>query len=175
MASLRNSCKPKREVKNLESPNTANTRHQEDSTRAPPEMSSTPPTTSTSTPAPDMIQTMVAAFRIALVTAKLVRPPVPNQKLNSLHRESLFRGNRSICRKNNVAATYSSLTKNKELNYNTARIMGIRKTRTTAYHPQENGLVERMNRTLKSLLQAFVDQNNLREWDRSLSQCLMAY
>nr|CAH8819193.1 unnamed protein product [Trichobilharzia regenti]CAH8839217.1 unnamed protein product [Trichobilharzia regenti]CAH8864710.1 unnamed protein product [Trichobilharzia regenti] len=55
------------------------------------------------------------------------------------------------------------------------RIMGIRKTRTTAYHPQGNGLVERTNRTLKSLLQAFVDQNNPREWDRSLSQCLMAY
>nr|CAH8870258.1 unnamed protein product [Trichobilharzia regenti] len=55
------------------------------------------------------------------------------------------------------------------------RIMGIRKTRTTAYHPQGNGLVERTNRTLKALLQAFVDQNNPREWDRSLSQCLMAY
>nr|CAH8873028.1 unnamed protein product [Trichobilharzia regenti] len=37
------------------------------------------------------------------------------------------------------------------------RIMGIRKTRTTAYHPQGNGLVERTNRTIKSLLQAFVN------------------
>ncbi|VDQ17167.1 unnamed protein product [Trichobilharzia regenti] len=32
-------------------------------------MSSTSPTTSTSTPAPDMIQAMVAAFRIALMSS----------------------------------------------------------------------------------------------------------
>ncbi|KAA3678006.1 uncharacterized protein DEA37_0008956 [Paragonimus westermani] len=55
------------------------------------------------------------------------------------------------------------------------RILGIRKTRTTAYHPQGNGAVERVNRTLKSLLKAFVSSENTRSWDEAVSQCLLAY
>nr|CAH8869132.1 unnamed protein product [Trichobilharzia regenti] len=61
-------------MNNLESPDNANTRDQEGSFRAPPEMSSTPPTISTSTPAPDMIQAMVSAFRIALMTNFTLAP-----------------------------------------------------------------------------------------------------
>ncbi|CAH8627089.1 unnamed protein product [Dicrocoelium dendriticum] len=54
------------------------------------------------------------------------------------------------------------------------RVLGIDKTRTTAYHPQGNGQVERTNRSLKLLLKAFVDQN-ISEWDTMLSKCLLAY
>ncbi|CAH8654098.1 unnamed protein product [Dicrocoelium dendriticum] len=54
------------------------------------------------------------------------------------------------------------------------RVLGIDKTRTTAYHPQGNGQVERTNRSLKSLLKAFVDQN-IYEWDTLLPKCLLAY
>ena len=32
------------------------------------------------------------------------------------------------------------------------RLMGVTKLNTTAYHPQCDGLVERMNRTLKAML-----------------------
>ena len=54
-------------------------------------------------------------------------------------------------------------------------LLGIRKTRTTAYHPQGNGQVERTNRSLKSLLQAFTTEYDTREWDRALPRCLLAY
>ena len=53
--------------------------------------------------------------------------------------------------------------------------LGIKKSRTTAYHPQGNGVVERTNRTLKSLLQAFTNTENTRSWDLNLPQCLFAY
>lgn len=56
----------------------------------------------------------------------------------------------------------------------TCRVLGIDKTRTTAYHPQGNGQVERTNRSLKSLLRAFVDQN-IYDWDILLPKCLLAY
>ncbi|VDQ15649.1 unnamed protein product, partial [Trichobilharzia regenti] len=69
MASRPNSRKLKREVKDFESPANANACDSENGNRAPPAMLSTSPTTSTSTPAPDMIQAMVAAFRIALMTS----------------------------------------------------------------------------------------------------------
>lgn len=34
------------------------------------------------------------------------------------------------------------------------KILGVQRTRTTAYHPQSNGLVERWHRTLKAALMA---------------------
>nr|CAH8856717.1 unnamed protein product [Trichobilharzia regenti] len=78
MASLPNSRKQKREMKNSESPANASACDSENGNRAPPVMSSTSPTTSTSTPAPDMIQAMVAAFRIALMTSNTLSSPSNN-------------------------------------------------------------------------------------------------
>ncbi|VDQ01291.1 unnamed protein product [Trichobilharzia regenti] len=69
MVSQSKSRELKREVKDFEPPYNANTCDPEDCNRAPPVMSSTPPTTSTSTPAEDMIQAMIAAFRIELMTS----------------------------------------------------------------------------------------------------------
>ncbi len=51
--------------------------------------------------------------------------------------------------------------------------LGIEKTRTTPYHPAGNGIVERVNRSLKALLKAFV--GNSTEWDKCLPQCLLSY
>ncbi|TNN14506.1 Pro-Pol polyprotein, partial [Schistosoma japonicum] len=58
---------------------------------------------------------------------------------------------------------------------NVCSFFGIRKTRTTAYHPQGTGLVERMNRTLKMLLRSFVHQAPAANWDDLLPQCLLVY
>ncbi len=47
-------------------------------------------------------------------------------------------------------------------------ILGIKKTRTTPYHPQSDGLVERMNRTLKDILSTLVNERQ-DNWDRWLN------
>ena len=39
----------------------------------------------------------------------------------------------------------------------TMAAFGVKKTRTTAYHPQGDGMVERFNRTVLQLLRAYVD------------------
>ncbi|CAH8594109.1 unnamed protein product [Dicrocoelium dendriticum] len=55
------------------------------------------------------------------------------------------------------------------------QLLGIRKTLTTAYHPQGNGTVERVNRSLKALLKAFIDGHHVHDWDLALPHCLLAY
>lgn len=54
-------------------------------------------------------------------------------------------------------------------------ILNIQKTRTTSYHPEGNGLVERTNRTVKGILRAYLDESQSTEWDQHLPKCLLAY
>ncbi|XP_029928572.1 uncharacterized protein LOC115374014 [Myripristis murdjan] len=54
------------------------------------------------------------------------------------------------------------------------RMLGIKSIRTTPYHPQTDGLVERYNRTLKSMLKKFISSNG-KDWDRWLPYLLFAY
>ncbi|KAK7912922.1 hypothetical protein WMY93_013133 [Mugilogobius chulae] len=54
------------------------------------------------------------------------------------------------------------------------RQLGITGIRTTPYHPQTDGLVERFNQTLKRMLQRFVDDTG-KDWDRWLPFLLFAY
>ena len=42
--------------------------------------------------------------------------------------------------------------------------LGIHKTRTTALHPQSDGIVERYNRTVENQLATFV-QDHQKDWD----------
>lgn len=53
-------------------------------------------------------------------------------------------------------------------------LLDVHKMRTTPYHPECNGLTERFNRTLKTMLSCFVNehQNN---WDEYLDQLAFAY
>ncbi|XP_074657318.1 uncharacterized protein LOC141910524 [Tubulanus polymorphus] len=53
-------------------------------------------------------------------------------------------------------------------------ILGIDKTRTTAYHPMGNGQVENLNKTLKSTLTVAVNDKGT-NWDDHLPACLMAF
>ena len=48
------------------------------------------------------------------------------------------------------------------------------KTRTTAFRPQSDGLVECFNRTLEDILSKYVSQNQ-KDWDEQLPWELMAY
>ena len=54
------------------------------------------------------------------------------------------------------------------------RLLGMQKTRTTAYHPQSDGMVERFNRTLENQLARFVNDHHS-DWDQYLPYILMAY
>lgn len=53
-------------------------------------------------------------------------------------------------------------------------LLDIKGIRTTPYHPQTDGLVERYNQTLKSMLRKFVAANG-KDWDRWLPYLLFAY
>ncbi|CAC5404175.1 unnamed protein product [Mytilus coruscus] len=50
----------------------------------------------------------------------------------------------------------------------------IHKTRTTAFRPQSDGLVERLNRSLENIISKYVGKNQ-RDWDEQLPWALMAY
>ena len=54
------------------------------------------------------------------------------------------------------------------------KLLRINKTRTTAYHPQSDGLVERLNRTLLHMLAATVHEYP-GDWDKQLRVVCMAY
>lgn len=54
------------------------------------------------------------------------------------------------------------------------QLFGIEKKRTTAYHPQTDGLCERFNGVLKSLLRMRVN-NDKHDWDEQLPNALLAY
>ena len=53
-------------------------------------------------------------------------------------------------------------------------LLGIAKTRTTSYHLQSDGLVERYNRTLQGMLSLFIEENH-RDWDEYIAVLCMAY
>ena len=53
-------------------------------------------------------------------------------------------------------------------------LLNINKTRSTAYHPEGNGQVENLHKTLKSMLKARVDDDP-QGWDEQLDYCMMAF
>ena len=54
------------------------------------------------------------------------------------------------------------------------QMLGTTKTRTTPYHPKSDGMVERFNRTLETMLSAYASDNH-KDWDRQLPYVMMAY
>lgn len=53
------------------------------------------------------------------------------------------------------------------------QLLGITKTRTTPLHPQSDGMVERMNRTLESQLSKFIDEHQ-QDWDHYVPFLMLA-
>ena len=51
---------------------------------------------------------------------------------------------------------------------------GIEKTRTTPFHPQADGMVERFNKTVMNLVYAIVDKR-VSEWDEAIPHAVSAY
>ena len=56
----------------------------------------------------------------------------------------------------------------------TCMLLGIDKTRSTAYHPEGNGQVENLHWTMKSMLTASAEEQP-GSWDEQLDFCMMAY
>jgi hypothetical protein len=73
-----------------------------------------------------------------------------------------------------VIHTYQGVQFESILFQETCRLLQIEKTRTTPYHPQSDGMVERNNRTILTMLSAFVNENQ-NDWDEHLPYISMAY
>ena len=54
------------------------------------------------------------------------------------------------------------------------RLLNVQRLRTTPYHPQCNGLVERFNQTLKAMLRKSATKDG-KDWDKLLPYLLFAY
>lgn len=54
------------------------------------------------------------------------------------------------------------------------QLLGVKGIKTTPYHPQTDGLVERYNKTLKDMLRKFVSSTGA-DWDQWLPYLLFAY
>lgn len=52
--------------------------------------------------------------------------------------------------------------------------LGMKKTRTTPYHPQGDGLVERLNRTIEDMLSKVISKNQ-KDWEEYLPLVMYAY
>ena len=53
-------------------------------------------------------------------------------------------------------------------------LLDVKKLRTSPYHPQTDGQVKRLNRTLKQILTAYVNKDHS-DWDVHLPLALFAY
>jgi len=51
-------------------------------------------------------------------------------------------------------------------------VLGMTIVNTTAHHPQTDGLVENMNKTLRSMIAKYVNTFEV-EWDQHLQQCFL--
>ena len=54
------------------------------------------------------------------------------------------------------------------------KILEMNKTRTSPYHPQSDGMVERFNRTLETMLAKYMSKNH-EDWDGHLQLVMLAY
>lgn len=99
--------------------------------------------------------------------------PLPNQEAQSIARVLVEEW---VCRYGVPRSLHSDQGRNFESNLfkELCRLLQINKSRTSPYRPQSDGLIERFNRTLLSMLSLFVDENQM-NWDRLLSYVMMAY
>jgi len=99
--------------------------------------------------------------------------PIPNQEAITVARKLV---DEFICRFGAPETLHTDQRRNFEskLFKELCRLLGIEKTRTSAYHPEGDGMIERFNRTVIGMLSNYVSDNQ-RDWDCHLPQVMMAY
>ena len=98
---------------------------------------------------------------------------IPNQKAKTVARALL---DEFICRFGAPAFLHTNQGRNFErsLFRELCSLLNIQKTRTTAYHPESDGFMERFNRTLENMLSMYVEDNQT-DWDLHLQSVMLAY
>uniref|UniRef100_A0A671PPZ2 Integrase catalytic domain-containing protein n=1 Tax=Sinocyclocheilus anshuiensis TaxID=1608454 RepID=A0A671PPZ2_9TELE len=99
--------------------------------------------------------------------------PLPNQEAKTVARVLV---EELVCRYGTPRSLHSDQGRNFESNLfgELCQLLGINKTRTSSYQPQSDGMIERFNRTLLSMLSFYVDDNQ-QNWDVLLPYVMMAY
>ena len=98
---------------------------------------------------------------------------IPNQEAKTVARVLL---DEFICRFGAPAFIHTEQGRNfdSSLFRELCSLLNIQKTRTTAYHPESDGFVERFNRTLENMLSMYVEDNQT-DWDLHLQSVMLAY
>ena len=99
--------------------------------------------------------------------------PLPDQTAETVARSFIHD---FVCRFGAPLEVHSDQGRNFEscLFKEACRLLEITKTRTTPYHPSSNGLVERYNRTLGTLIRTYLDQHH-NDWDQYIPLLTSAY
>lgn len=99
--------------------------------------------------------------------------PLPNQEAKTVAKVLVEEW---VCPYGTPRSLHSDQGRNFESNLfgELCRLLGINKTRTTPYQPQSDGMIERFNHTLLSMLSFYVDDNQ-HNWDVLLPYVMMAY
>ena len=99
--------------------------------------------------------------------------PIPNQEASTVSKVLI---DQWFCRFSTPEQLHSDQGRQfeSELLAEICKVLGIRKSRTTPYHPQSDGLVERFNRTLLDMLATTVKECPL-QWESHLKKVCFAY
>ncbi|KAA3679021.1 uncharacterized protein DEA37_0010880 [Paragonimus westermani] len=100
--------------------------------------------------------------------------PMPNQEASTTTslfvNEWIARSGTPIDLRSDQGAAFES-----RLLIELCRMLRIHKTRTTPYHPQSKGSIERTKRTVMTSLRAFIERHQSACWGKILPQCPLAY
>ena len=99
--------------------------------------------------------------------------PLPDQTAETVARSFIHE---FVCHFGAPLEVHSDQGRNFESNLfrEACRLLEITKTRTTPYHPSSNGLVERFNRTLGTLIRTYIDGDHTK-WDVYIPLLTSAY
>ena len=99
--------------------------------------------------------------------------PIPNQEALTVARVFV---NEYVCRYGVPVQLHTDQGRNFESKMveEMCKILEIDKTRTSPYHPQSDGMVERFNRMLEAMLAKYVSRNH-EDWDDHLQIVMLAY